>query len=123
MELRITGINDECIGYAGWDRKLDIHTLAKATTYQTNRPRDDGDWWGYRSPSAANSSQAPMCNLPVVVVRLKGRIPAGNGHNNARDVPENVFIMRDEMGVWNKNHMMSKRRWRATTSIWTLLLL
>ena len=43
MELRLTGINDECIGYAGWDRKSDIHTLAKATAYQPNRPRDDGD--------------------------------------------------------------------------------
>ena len=109
MELRMKGVNDECIGYAGWDRKLEIHTLAKANTYQTNRPIDDGDWWGFRAPSAANSSQAPMCNLPVVVIRIKARIPAGGDHNNARNVPENAFVMKEEMGVWNKSHMMSDK--------------
>ena len=109
MELRVKGVNDECIGYSGWDRKQEIHALAKTNTYQTNRPMDDGEWWGFRAPSATNSSQAPMCNLPVVVIRIKARIPAGGDHNNARTVPENAFVMKEEMGVWNKSHMMSDK--------------
>ena len=109
MNLKIKGINDECIGYAGWTRKQDIHVLAKANNYQTNKPMDDGDWWGFRAPTAANSSQAPMCNLPIAVAKLSAHIPAGGGHNAARDVPENVFVLRDEMGICNKDHMMSAK--------------
>ena len=55
MNLKIKDTNDECLGYAGWTRKQLIHALAKANTYQTNKPMDDGDWWGYNPPTAANS--------------------------------------------------------------------
>ena len=107
MNLKIKNINDEIIGYAGWTRKQAIHALAKANDYQTNKPMDDGEWWGFRAPTAANSSQAPMCNLPIVVAKLTARIPAGGAFNAPRDVPENAFVIRDEMGAWNKNQMMS----------------
>ena len=104
MNLRIKSINDECIGYAGWTRKQDIHILAKANTYQTNKPMDDGDWWGFRAPTAANSSQAPMCNLPIAVAKLSAHIPAGGNFNAARDIPEEAFVIREEMAVWNMDH-------------------
>ena len=107
MNLKIKSINDESIGYAGWTRKQEIHVLAKANNYQTNKPMDDGEWWGFRAPTTANSSQAPMCNLPIVVAKLTARIPAGGNYNAPRDVPENAFVIREEMGIWNKNQMMS----------------
>ena len=109
MELRISAINDECIGYSDWDRKRDIHTLAKANNYQTDKPLDKGAWWGHTAPSATSSGCAPMCNLPTVVIRIKANIPAGGGHNADREVPENAFVMKKEMGPWNIKHMMSDR--------------
>ena len=50
-----------------------------------------------------------MCNLPIAVAKLSAHIPAGGTFNNARDVPEEAFVIRDEMGIWNKNQMMSDK--------------
>ena len=114
MELRLSAINDECIGYSDWDRKLELHTLTKNNAYQANRPLDKGPWWGFTAPSAANSSCAPMCNIPVVIIRIKARIPAGGGHANPRNVPENAFVMKEEMGPWYRTHMMSDKAVEGT---------
>ena len=77
MNLKLKNINDECLGYAGWRRKEVIHTLAKANTYQANKPMDDGDWWGYNPPTAANSCQAPRGPFPQICtmhfIRVKNR--------------------------------------------------
>ena len=45
MNLKIKSVNDESPGYASWTRKQAVHALAKANTFQTNKPDDDGDWW------------------------------------------------------------------------------
>ena len=106
MNLNLKDINDECLGYAGWRRKQIIHALAKANTYQANKPMDDGDWWGYNPPTAANSCQAPRCNLPIAVARISANIPAGGGHNVARPIAEEAFVITDEMGTWNMGQML-----------------
>ena len=99
MNLKIKGINDEILGYAGWTRKERIHTLAKANTYQTNKPVDDGDWWGFRPPTAANSCQAPRCNLPIAVAKISAHIPAAGDWVLDRTINEEAFVIRDEMGA------------------------
>ena len=106
MNLKIKDINDECLGYAGWTRKQLIHALAKNNAYQTNKPVDDGDWWGYRPQTAANSCQAPRCNLPIAVARISANIPAGGNFNAARPIAEEAFVIREEMAVWNMDQMM-----------------
>ena len=109
MNLKLKNINDECLGYAGWRRKEVIHTLAKANTYQANKPMDDGDWWGYNPPTAANSCQAPRCNLPIAVARISANIPAGGGHDAARPIAEAAFVITDEMRAWNMEQMLFTR--------------
>ena len=95
MDLKVKGINDEILGYAGWSRKERLHTLAKANTYQTNKPMDDGDWWGFRPPTAANSCQAPRCNLPIAVAKISAHIPASGDWVLDRTIDEEVFVIRD----------------------------
>ena len=109
MNLKLKSIYDECLGYAGWRRKEIIHTLAKANTYQANKPMDDGDWWGYSPPTAANSCQAPRCNLPIAVARISANIPAGGGHDAARPIAEEAFVITDEMRTWNMGQMLFTR--------------
>ena len=106
MNLKIKDPNDECLGYAGWTRKQQVHTLAKGNSYQSNKPVDDGDWWGYRSPSSANACQAPRCNLPIAVARICANIPAGGGHNANRRIDEEAFVIREEMAGWNMSQML-----------------
>ena len=108
MNLRLKGVNDEILGYAGWTRKEQLHTKAKANDYQTNKPGDDGDWWGFRSPTAANSCQAPRCNLPIAVAKISANIPA-TGDAQAKNIEEEVFVIRDEMGAWNASQMMCSK--------------
>ena len=108
MDLRARGVNDEALGYAGWNRKRQLHTLAKANNYQTNKPLDDGDWWGFEAPSGANSSQAPRCNLPTAVTKISAVIPATGGAQRI-NINEEVFLIRDEMGPWNASQMMSSK--------------
>ena len=79
MNLRPKGVNDETLGYAGWTRKEQLHTRAKANSYQTNKPDDDGEWWGFKAPTASNSCLAPRCNLPVAVAKISACIPASGG--------------------------------------------
>ena len=76
MNLQARGVNDEALGYGGWARKGQLHDRAKANDYQTNKPHDDGDWWGHRAPGTAGSGQAPHCNLPTAVAKISARIPA-----------------------------------------------
>ena len=109
MNLKIKDPNDKCLGYSGWTRKWEIHTLAKSNDYQADGPEDDGDWWRYTPPSAANTCQAPRCNLPVAVARICANIPAGGGHNADRRIDEEAFVIREEMAVWNVNQMMSAK--------------
>ena len=106
MDLKIKDTNDECLGYGGWARKRAIHTLAQNNTYQADRPADDGDWWRYTAPTAANSCQAPRCNLPVAVARICANIPAGGAYNADRRINEEAFTIREEMAVWNKKQML-----------------
>ena len=108
MNLRVKGVNDETLGYAGWSRKEQLHTRAKANDYQTNKPDDDGEWWGFRPPTAANSCQAPRCNLPVAVAKISARIPASGGVQE-KIINEEVFVIRDEMGTWNSSQMMCSK--------------
>ena len=108
MNLRARGVNDETLGYGGWTRKEQLHDRAKANDYQTNKPNDDGDWWGYRAPGATGSGQAPRCNLPTAVAKISARIPASGGAQQ-KDIEEQVFLIRDEMGPWNANQMMSSK--------------
>ena len=71
MDLRVKGVNDQCIGYGQWDTIDALHTLAKANNYQTDKPVDDGEWWRHVRPTPTSSgSTVPKCNLPVVVARL-----------------------------------------------------
>ena len=70
MNLKIKSINDESIGYAGWTRKQEIHVLAKANNYQTNKPMDDGEWWGFRAPTTANS-HAQNSEVDKIVCKAK----------------------------------------------------
>ena len=68
MDLQARGVNDEALGYGGWTRKRQLHDRAKANGYQTNKPHDDGDWWGHTAPGTAGAGQAaPRCNLPTAV--------------------------------------------------------
>ena len=106
MNLKIKSVNDESLGYASWTRKQAVHALAKANTYQTNKPDDDGDWWGFRAPTAANSSQAPMCNLPIAVAKISANIPAGGNFNVARPIAEEAYVIREEMAAWSMDQMM-----------------
>ena len=108
MNLRLKGVNDEILGYAGWSRKEQLHTRAKANNYQTNKPGDDGNWWGFLPPTAANSCQAPRCNLPIAVAKISANIPA-SGDAPAKNIEEEVFVIRDEMGPWNARQMMCSK--------------
>ena len=108
MNLRARGVNDEALGYAGWNRKKQLHTRAKANDYQTNKPNDDGDWWGCEAPSSTNPSQAPRCQLPTAVAKISARIPATGGAQQ-KNINEQVFLIRDEMGSWNASQMMSSK--------------
>ena len=108
MNLRVKGVNDETLGYAGWTRKEQLHTRAKANSYQTNKPEDDGEWWGFKPPSATNSCQAPRCNLPTAVAKISARIPASGGAQE-KNIEEEVFLIRDEMGPWNSSQMMCSK--------------
>ena len=105
MNLKIKDVNDECLGYASWTRKRAVHTLAKANAHQTNKPLDDGDWWGFDPPTAANSCQAPRCNLAVAVARISANIPAV-GQVAAVPVPEVAYVITEEMGTWNMDQML-----------------
>ena len=44
MDLQLKGENDDILSYSQWDRKREVHTLVKET-YQSDKPRDDGNWW------------------------------------------------------------------------------
>ena len=105
MDLRALGINDEALGYGSWDRKRELHTLAKANSYQTNKPRDDGHWWSFEAPGA-NTSQAPRCNLPTVIAQVSAVIPATETAQRV-SINEEVFLIRDQMGPWNASQMQS----------------
>ena len=106
MNLRARGVNDETLGYGGWIRKEQLHVRAKANDYQTNKPNDDGDWWGFQAPGSSGPGQAPRCNLPTAVAKISARIPATGGAQQ-KDIDEQVFLIRDEMGPWNASQMMS----------------
>ena len=104
MNLKVKNVNDECLGYSSWTRKQEVHTLAKANAHQTNKPRDDGDWWGFNPPTAANACRAPRCNLAIAVARISANIPAA-GQVAAIDVPETAYVITDEMGTWSRSQM------------------
>ena len=72
-------------------------------------PIDDGDWWGYRPPSARNSCQAPRCNLPIAVARIRANIPASGDWIFDRRINEEAFLIKKEMAVWNIDQMRFTR--------------
>ena len=108
MDLKKKGANDECLAYGQWTRIHAVHTLAKVTTYQTDFPVDDGDWWRHvkPNPSTPGTINTPKCNLPVAVARLSTIIPAGGQYNSDRNVVENGFVITKMMAVWSKKQMM-----------------
>ena len=105
MDLKLKATNDECLVYGQWNRMAAVHALAKLS-YQSDVPKDDGDWWRYAAPSATTSSQAPRCNLPVAVARLSANIPAGGAYNNDRIIPEEGFVIKEKLAIWSKKQMM-----------------
>ena len=120
MNLKIKDTDDECLGYAGWIRKQQIHTLAKANDYQVDTPMDDGDWWGYRPPSATNSCQAPRCNLPIAVARIRANIPASGDWIFDRGINEEAFVIKKkwQSGTWIR--CGSLEPWKTNTNTWML---
>ena len=60
------------------------------------------------APSAASSAQAPRCNLPIAVAKISATIPA-IGDTPEKPIEEEAFVIRDEMGIWNKKQMMSSK--------------
>ena len=101
MDLKLKGANDECLAYGQWNRIRDIHILAKANSYQTDFPVDNGDWWRYAKPSAATAAQlaTPRCNLPVAIARLSANIPTGGAYNSDRFINEDGFVIKKKMAV------------------------
>ena len=66
MDLQLKKTNDECLVYGQWVRLENVHALAKLS-YQSDVPKDDGDWWRHAAPTAnsAVAGSAPRCNLPA----------------------------------------------------------
>ena len=83
-----------------WDRKLDNHTLVKKT-YQSDKPKDDGDWWRYGLGTTDGQSPTARCNLLIVVARLKAFIPA----NADLDMTEEGFLVKKKLTEWSKKQM------------------
>ena len=107
MDLRLKGVNDQCLAYGQWAAITAVHTLAKSNTYQTDKPVDDGEWWRHVKPTpTAGGGSVPRCNLPVAVARLSAVIPAGGQYNADRNVNEDGFVIRKMMAIWSKRQMM-----------------
>ena len=104
MDLQLKGENDEVLSYSQWDRKRDVHTLVKET-YQSDKPRDDGNWWRLAQRLDPQYSDTAKCNLLIVCARLIAHVPEGGANNADVDIPEEGFLVKKKMAEWSIKHM------------------
>ena len=109
MDLQPKRKGDETVKYGQWNRKSELHIMARKS-YQSDRPEEDGDWW-MLSGAQAEIPGTPTCTLPIVIVRLMAYIPIGGRKKNCMKYPftiidEEGFLAKKQLAIWIKKWIM-----------------